>query len=157
MQQTKQSTDSIVDKFTDAFNMVVRADEDRLHERNVDGKSWIERDNAAVMLLTDAVTTFGFVELEHYSDCEYVGTEYFDNNSGYGFTAGEHTHYANTDFVQTLANKVFDVDYSEIRSWAKTINTDEYDVGHLENDAPVIFDVPNSEYRVLVAPIVTGN
>ena len=153
MSQTA-TADTTVELFGENMPHTERADESRLYGDKIDGKAWVS--NAKVFLLTPEVTEYGIVEFDEYTDAEYIKTDSEGDHRVYTFTAGEHTHAVDVDIVRRLANDVFDVSYSEIRSWAKTINTEDRDMGMFENDAPVMFDVPNSEYRIVVAPVVYG-
>ena len=146
----------LVDRFRDAFAHVSRADTDRLHKSRVDGKSWVS--NGKVLLATEEVSTYGTADLEAYSDTDYVETRSISNYRCYGFTSGEHIHWVDVELVRKLANDVFDVDYGIVRSWAKTMDTDfleeHVDDEKLRENYPVMFDDPDSDYRIIISPVI---
>lgn len=150
MNEAKTDSEQIVERFTDTFPWVSRADEDFMYEDDVDGRSWIS--DATVLLATPEISRCGLVDFEEYTPAEYVETRSLETNQCYVFTAGGDEHLVDVEYVRTLANDVFEVSYDTMKDHAHTINDSE-DLGRVpDGSAPVMFDVPDAEFRVVIAP-----
>lgn len=151
--QSPQDERSVIDRFKQLDGGVKTIEEYNktgFVDLDVDGRAWTY-DNV-IILIGPEVTQID-VPLDKWSDGEYVGTEYPGekvNATGYGFASDEHVHYVPAEQVRMLANEVFDVSYKTMRASAQT--TDELD-GHVK-DNPVIFDPPQFDVRVGIAPLI---
>jgi len=151
----------VVSAFKDAFDSVAPF-EKILVDEAFNGHGWIAGNNAVTLIGSDC-TRVGMIDMDCFENTEYVETTTLEHemdngdvktNRVYGFTVdGETNQYVRVEYVRTLANEVFNVEYSTIRSWART-TTDESCMR--EGDAPVLFDIPDSEYRVVVLPVITS-
>jgi len=162
MSQSKpktDDTDDVVQAFRDAFDYVSPLG-NVLHDEEFDGHGWLAGNNAVVLVGPD-VTTVGDIDMDTFEDTEYVETQTLEyepdtgdtvENRVYTFTAGKQPQHVRVEYVRTLANEVFNSDYSTVRSWART-TTEESCMK--DGDAPVLFDVPDSEYDVIVLPVIT--
>lgn len=158
-QTTQKLDDETLNRFKSAFDDVREFHTDSFRQDEVDGKVWGTKH---VALFGPETTQFGDVPLDGFTDSEYACTHTIEGDKSehrcYGFTADSHTHWVNVSFVRTLANDVFDVSYDEIKSWAQT-NADEpledYDdrLDQDENNGMVIFDIPDSEWGIVIAPV----
>jgi len=166
--------DDVVSAFKDAFDGV-HTIKDRLYQDQFDGPGWVYNDR--IVLVTEDMTQCGDIDMTTLTDGEYVETttlEFGDssdespqnqseNKTGkfddvdtvrcYGFQAGDTVDYINVNYLRTLANEVFDASYNDLKSWALTTSDDS---SRHEQDGPVVFDHPNSEYLVVVLPVITG-
>lgn len=162
MSQTTQKLDDdpIVQRFREAFDHVVRADEDSFYEVEAKGPSWVEREDGVVILLHESAVGYGIVDLDDYDDADYLRTDTVgDNKRCYGFsTQTDDVHWVDVTYVRRLANDVFDVSYDNIKSWSRT-NSELSPRGVPDDrrEAPVWFDEPDSEWSALVCPVVTSD
>jgi len=153
-------TDAVVQAFRDAFDYVDPFHK-VLHHDDYDGDGWLAGNNAVVFVGPD-VTHVGDIDMDCFEPTEYVETQTLEyepdtgdtvSNRVYTFTT-EHgrNQHVRVEYVRTLANEVFNVEYSTIRSWART-TTDESCMQ--DGDAPVLFSPPDSKYDVIVLPVIT--
>jgi len=157
---TTDDTDDVVQAFNEAFDYVSPFHK-ALHHDDYDGDGWLAGNNAVVLVGPD-VTHVGDIDMDCFESTEYIGTQTLEyepdtgdtvTNRVYSFTtANGDDQHVRVEYVRTLANEVFDTDYSTVRSWAQT-TTDESCMR--EGDAPVLFSDPDSKCRVIVLPVIT--
>lgn len=115
--------------------------------------------HGTVALVGPDVTEIGPTDLTTYAAATYVGTESITvTDSGettrcYGFrTDGQDDpDWCNVEYVRELANDLLDVDYATLREKAHTTPLANC---RIEGVAPVMFPVPDSEYELLVFPVI---
>jgi len=153
-------TNDVVQTFNEAFDYVSPLG-NVLHDNEFDGDGWLAGNNAVVLVSPD-VTHVGDIDMDCFEPTDYIGTQTLEYEPPSGDTVTNRVYtfttetgcdqHVRVEYVRTLANEVFDVDYSTIRSWAQT-TTDESCMQ--DGDAPVLFNPPDSEYRVVVLPVIT--
>jgi hypothetical protein len=160
-QTTRFDSTDVIKRFKDTFDSVEPLC-DALPTDRFDGDGWISP--FEVVLFDRAETShIGKVDPSTYIDAEYLRTDTIGDENGtrcYGFEASFPTldttyiHWVDVEYVRSLANEVFDVDYAELRSWAQT-TTDEDTL--VKTDAPVLFPIPTTDLTVLITPVYGPN
>jgi hypothetical protein len=156
-QTTSNSDDeqpAIVRRFRETFPSSYR--KGRIHNtewrgHQIDGKGWANGDDTVALF--DAETTFfGYVDLSDLTPAEYIDTRTVCERQAYTFTAGDDVQAIDVQFLRDAANEVFNVEYDELKANAYTIDDPDIE-GCPEGISPVVFDLPDSEYRLMISPL----
>lgn len=122
------------------------------HEQEVDGRAW--RGGERIVLLAAPETTrYGYVDFADASPAEYVDTRTACDRRAYTFTAGETLTAIDVQYLRDAANEVFDVSYDTMKRNAYTVSDPDIE-GCPEGVSPVLFRPPNTEYTLLIAPLM---
>jgi hypothetical protein len=151
---TDDELPAVVQRFRETFPSSYR--EGRIHDTEwrgsqVDGKGWTNGDDTVALFDPDC-TFFGYVELGDLTPAEYIDTRSVCDRRAYTFTAGDDVQAIDVQFLRDAANEVFDVSYDTMKANAYTID-DPNIRGCLEGISPVVFDLPNEQYRLMIAPL----
>lgn len=146
-------SETVVDRFKDAFPWVEKGDEYVLTRDEVDGECWIS-DSKVILYHEDELTEYGNVDVTDYEPADYVETRTIGDSETrcYGFTRGDGIEWVDVKFVRALANEVFNVEYDTLKQNAETI-PDQQDYKGNVDISPVNFNIPDSPWHVGIAPV----
>ena len=118
---------------------------------DTDGTVW-RANNNTVALIDNEATYFGYVELSEFTESDYLETTEVADRRTYAFTTGSYETYVDVEYVREIANGLFEVSYDTIRKHAYTVPNAE--IGNMPKGvSPVMLDLPDNEYRIVIAPV----
>jgi len=163
MSQTKSNSES--DSTDDELSAVVRRfretfpssyKDGRIHDTRfrgdqIDGRGWTNGEDTVALFNPDC-TFFGYVDLSDPTPAEYIDTREACERQAYTFTAGDDVQAVDVQLLRDAANEVFNVEYDTMKANAYTIDNPDIE-GCPEGISPVVFDLPNEEYRLMISPL----
>jgi len=148
VEHTPDPTDSPVYNRLNDDRFIREADE-------TDGDVWTFEHNTMCLVAPNA-SYFGYVQFADFEPAKYIETTRRNETEVYTFTAGNHVAAVQTEYVRYLANTVFEVSYDTMKRHAHTIPNANIR-GIPEGVTAVMFDLPDTQFRAIVAPVMESN